>query len=72
MCLPKAPKPPPMPKMPSVYTTGTGTEVVDQASQDANLRERRRRATMFGRQSTMLAGSTGAPPTAGAKTLLGN
>lgn len=45
-------------------------EVVDQASLDTNARERRRRAAMQGRQSTILAGA-GAPPTAGAKTLLG-
>lgn len=60
------PKPPPAPVMPTVLSP----EVVDQASLDTNARERRRRAAMQGRQSTILAGA-GAPPTAGAKTLLG-
>jgi hypothetical protein len=44
--------------------------MVDQASLDANSRERRRAASRAGRQSTILAGA-GMPPTSGAKTLLG-
>jgi hypothetical protein len=45
-------------------------EIIDQASLDTNARERRRAASRAGRQSTILAGA-GAPPTSGAKTLLG-
>lgn len=50
--------------------TVTSPEVVDQAALDTNRRERRRAASRSGQASTILAGA-GAPPTAGAKTLLG-
>jgi hypothetical protein len=46
-------------------------EIIDQAAVDTKNRERRRQASRYGRQSTILAGA-GAPPTAGAKTLLGS
>lgn len=50
--------------------TALSPEVVDQASIDANRRERTRNANRYGLQSTILAGA-GMPPTSGAKTLLG-
>lgn len=78
MCMPKAPKLPPTPKMPSVYQS-SNTEVVDQASLDANNRARRQQMAKYGRASTILAGAaamapgqSGMPPTTGAKSLLGN
>ncbi len=75
MCLSKPPKAPPSPVMPSVYNPGgSGVEVIDQASQDANNRTRRMRASWYGRASTVIAGGMGGnptPATSGAKTLLG-
>lgn len=67
MCMsaPKIPKPPPPPPV-----------VQDDSaqSQAAGNRERRRLASLYGRQSTILTGPTGAPGGTGAtavKTLLG-
>lgn len=65
MCMSR-PKPPPAPVMPTVMSP----EVIDQSALDTKARERRRLMARSGRQSTILAGA-GAPPTAGAKTLLG-
>lgn len=67
MCLGK-------PKVQAAPTTmiAPPTETTSQVAVDARNRERRRRATMYGQQSTILTGSQGAPVTAQQKTLLGS
>ena len=65
MCTAK-PKLPKTPAAPPAVTP----ETVDEAAQTASIRERRRAASAFGRSSTMIGGSMGAPTGQG-KTLLG-
>lgn len=51
-----------------------GPEVIDDAAVEERDRERQRQRQRYGRQSTILAGSTStsAVPTAGVKTALGS
>ncbi|WP_155393932.1 hypothetical protein [Xanthomonas albilineans] len=44
---------------------------IDDAAVAERDRERQRQRALAGRQSTILAGDTGAPPTTSAKTALG-
>lgn len=75
MCISK-PKAPPIPQMaPIPRNVATEGEYIDPAAIDAKNRERRRQASKYGRQSTILAGNmapgVGAPPTVPVKTALG-
>jgi hypothetical protein len=49
----------------------TTQATVDEEQQRMRQRERRRSASMFGRQATMIAGGQAAPPSGMGKTLLG-
>lgn len=62
-----APKVKPIAQAPTV-----GPESIDDAAITERDRERQRMRARTGRQSTILAGSLGEPPTAGAKTALGS
>lgn len=66
MCTSKPKAPAPTPAPPVILP-----ESVDETVVEERDRERRRNRTRAGRQSTILAGDTGAPPTAPAKTALG-
>lgn len=61
-----APKVKPVASAPEV-----GPESIDDAALNERDRERSRIRARGGRQSTILAGNTGAPPTAPVKTALG-
>lgn len=61
------PKPAPMPTPPPPTTPST----VDEDIARESARERRRRASAYGRQSTLVTGGAEAPTTTG-KTLLGS
>lgn len=61
-----APKVKPIPQAPDVGPTS-----IDDAAVNERDRERQRSRQRFGRQSTIMAGNTGAPPTAPVKTALG-
>jgi len=67
MCKPKATKAAPMPPPPQATTPVTEDEAVMRESQ----RERRRAASRYGRQATIMAGAAQAP-TGQTKTLLGS
>jgi hypothetical protein len=67
MCKPKAPKAAPMPPPPQATTPVTEDEAVMRESQ----RDRRRAASRYGRQATIMAGAAQAP-TGQTKTLLGS
>jgi hypothetical protein len=66
MCTSSAPKVKPVPQAPIVTPSVVDDEVVAEKE-----RERRRLAAGSGRQSTILAGNTGLPPTTPAKTATG-
>lgn len=66
MCIAKKPKVQKAPPPPQMQTTVTS----DEAVMREQGRERRRAATRYGRQSTILAGDV-TPPTGQAKTMLG-
>lgn len=67
MCSASKPKAQPMPPPPQATTPVTEDEAVLRESQ----RERRRAASRYGRQATIMAGAAQAP-TAQTKTLLGS
>ena len=66
MCTSKPKAPAPTPSAPVILP-----ESVDETVSEERDRERRRNRSRAGRQSTILAGDTGQPPTAPAKTALG-
>ncbi len=66
MCTSKPKAPAPIPMAPVVAPVTVDDTVVEERG-----RERRRNRSRAGRQSTILAGDTGQPPTAPAKTALG-
>ena len=66
MCTSKPRAPAPTPMAPVVAPVS-----VDEAAVEERDRERRRNRSRAGRQSTILAGETGQPPTAPAKSALG-
>lgn len=70
MCSARKPKVQPTPPPPQMQTTATEDEAVLRESQ----RERRRAASRYGRQATIMAGAAngGIPPTGQAKSLLGS
>lgn len=71
MCRPRMPKVEPAPPPPQMTTPVTEDEAVLRESQ----RERRRAASRYGRQATIMAGQMqggGMPPTGQTKTLLGS
>ena len=71
MCNPKAPKVEPAPPPPQMTTPVTEDEAVLRETQ----RERRRAASRYGRQATIMAGAMqggGMPPTGQNKSLLGS
>lgn len=67
MCSAKPPKVTPVASAPVVAPVSIDETVVEERD-----RERRRNRARAGRQSTILAGDTGQPPTAPAKTALGS
>jgi hypothetical protein len=67
MCMSKPKAPPPTPLPPQV-----APESVDETVIEERDRERRRNRLRAGRQSTILAGDAGVPPTQPVKTALGS
>ena len=65
MSKPKAPAPTPLPPQ-------IAPESIDEQAIGERDRERRRQRLRMGRQSTILAGDSGAPPTMPVKSALGS